>query len=361
LHTLKATPTNIITGSLGAGKTTFILNLLAQKPQHERWAVLVNEFGEVGIDGALLTAASRPDEHAPEDSESPAVFIREVPGGCMCCTSGLPMQIALNQLLAIAKPDRLLIEPTGLGHPTEVLQTLREPHYQDVLNVQTTFALIDARKLAQPRWRAHPTFQEQLQIADHIVSTKSEHYTNADWQALEDYLTELQLTHVTRSDTHSSPIPLAALSGSCPRAHSEQSCHEHNHEDSHDHSHDHTHDHSHEPEQQQAIDAPQTSPINMVFNEGQGFFAYGWICEPSIAIDYDELQMTLASIAVTRLKGVLRTTQGWFSINQNDTERDIASCEPSDDSRLEFIVDDGYQAQQIAESIQIMLNVHTQD
>ena len=350
MQTLKAIPTNIITGSLGAGKTTFIRNLLAQKPQHERWAVLVNEFGEVGIDGALLTAASRPDEHPSEADNSPGVFIREVPGGCMCCTSGLPMQIALNQLLAIAKPDRLLIEPTGLGHPIEVLQTLREPHYQNVINVQTTFALIDARKLAQPRWRAHPTFQEQLQIADHIVATKSEYYTDTDWQALEDYLTELNLTTLPRSDTLKCRITLTALSERC-----QQSCHEHEHE--HDHDHEHEHEHIH----QQAIDAPKTSPINMVFNEGQGFFAYGWICAPSIAIDYNELQSTFANIAVTRLKGVLRTTQGWFSLNFTDNERDISSCTPSDDSRLEFIVDDRYKAQQIAETIQIMLNVHRQD
>jgi len=65
-------PTNLISGFLGAGKTTAILHLLRQKPADERWAVLVNEFGEIGVDGALL---GNPDE----------VFIREVAGGCICC------------------------------------------------------------------------------------------------------------------------------------------------------------------------------------------------------------------------------------------------------------------------------------
>src|SRR5688500_14976207 len=108
---LQAIPTNIITGFLGVGKTTAILHLLKHKPQHERWAVLVNEFGEVGIDGSLLTGASAADGD---------IFIREVPGGCMCCAAGLPMQIALNRLLSKARPHRVLIEPTGLGHPAEI-------------------------------------------------------------------------------------------------------------------------------------------------------------------------------------------------------------------------------------------------
>ncbi len=103
---LEHIPTNILTGFLGVGKTTAILHLLQHKPESERWAVLVNEFGEVGIDGALI---------AGNYSEEQGVFIREVPGGCMCCAAGLPMQMALNMLLARARPDRLLIEPTGLS------------------------------------------------------------------------------------------------------------------------------------------------------------------------------------------------------------------------------------------------------
>ena len=98
----KKVPTNIITGFLGVGKTTAILNLLKNKPENENWAVLVNEFGEIGIDGALMT-----DQGA---------VIKEVPAGCMCCTAGVPMSVGINALLR-QKPHCLLIEPTGLGHP----------------------------------------------------------------------------------------------------------------------------------------------------------------------------------------------------------------------------------------------------
>ncbi|HBC56865.1 MAG TPA: cobalamin biosynthesis protein CobW, partial [Gammaproteobacteria bacterium] len=78
---LEAIPTNVITGFLGVGKSTAILNLLKNKPGNERWAVLVNEFGEVGIDGTLFSG---------KEAEKTGVFIREVSGGCMCCAAGLP-------------------------------------------------------------------------------------------------------------------------------------------------------------------------------------------------------------------------------------------------------------------------------
>ena len=97
------TRVNLITGFLGSGKTTTLLHLLAHKPANEKWAILVNEFGEVGIDGALL--ANR------------GAALKEIPGGCMCCVNGLPLQVGLNMLLKQTKPDRLIIEPTGLGHP----------------------------------------------------------------------------------------------------------------------------------------------------------------------------------------------------------------------------------------------------
>ena len=103
---LRAVPTNIITGFLGVGKTTAIAHLLTQKPEGERWAVLVNEFGEIGIDGSLFSGKS---------SEEIGVYISEVPGGCMCCASGLPMQIALNILLKRAQPDRC-VSRSRRGH-----------------------------------------------------------------------------------------------------------------------------------------------------------------------------------------------------------------------------------------------------
>lgn len=126
---IKAIPTNLITGFLGSGKTTAILHLLANKPKGETWGVLVNEFGEIGIDGAMMSGKG--------------AVVREVPGGCMCCVAGLPMQIGLNMLIARSKPDRILIEPTGLGHPEQILQTLSGEHYGEVLDLKASICLVD--------------------------------------------------------------------------------------------------------------------------------------------------------------------------------------------------------------------------
>ena len=113
----KAVPTHIISGFLGAGKTTLLQYLLTQKPEHETWAVLMNEFGQIGVDQQLIT-------------QQQGYAVKELLGGCLCCSSQLPMQIALSRLLSETQPDRLFIEPTGLGHPAQLLEQLTEPHWQ---------------------------------------------------------------------------------------------------------------------------------------------------------------------------------------------------------------------------------------
>ena len=110
-------PTNIITGFLGVGKTTAIQQLLKQKPAHETWGILVNEFGQIGIDGTLLSAFT---DTLTDQTER--IVVKEVPGGCLCCVAGLPMKMGLNMLISKAKPDRILIEPTGLGHLQQVIK-----------------------------------------------------------------------------------------------------------------------------------------------------------------------------------------------------------------------------------------------
>ena len=99
-------PTNLITGFLGVGKTTAVIDLLKRKELGSRWAVLVNEYGDVSIDGALI-----------EGSEPEGVTVREVGGGCVCCASAPYLPVALHLLLLEAKPERLIIETTGLGPP----------------------------------------------------------------------------------------------------------------------------------------------------------------------------------------------------------------------------------------------------
>ena len=262
-------PTNIISGFLGVGKTSAILNLLAQKPETEHWAILVNEFGEIGIDGSLL-------EGNKKEGESVAIF--EVPGGCMCCTAGLSMQIALSRLLANDRPDRLLIEPTGLGHPREVLEILCSESYKNVLSVQKTLTLVDARKLRENRFVENEIFQQQIVIADTIIGNKMDLNDHMDEEILRNYVKQLNgpITWLVFTDVKA-------------------------------------------------------------INNGDGFNSIGWRFSPEKVFNYQKLFSLFDGLIVDRMKAVLITDNGVFGFNLTPdafTETEFDECS---ESRIELI------------------------
>ena len=308
------TPTNIITGFLGVGKTTAILHLLKHKPVGERWAVLVNEFGEVGIDGALLEGADGNDE---------AVFIKEVPGGCMCCAAGLPMQVALNVLLKQARPQRLLIEPTGLGHPKEVLQVLGAAHYQQILDVQHTVTLVDARKIAEPKYTSHPIFVQQLEVADVIVANKIDQYQKSDLSTLAAYL--------DKQGWGNKPLLSVAMGQLAPDCLEGKA--------------------SHSLEQGIALSAMQavnlTAMTQQVFpacgylsyerKEG-GFSTKGWRFSEDIAFNRQALYQLIAATPMQRIKGVFITDKGVRGYNVTEDALSEIPLHEAVESRVEIIV-----------------------
>ncbi|MEM0909475.1 MAG: GTP-binding protein [Pseudomonadota bacterium] len=348
---INAVPTNIITGSLGAGKTTLIQSLLKQKPSNQRWAVLVNEFGEVGIDNAIIDGAMT------SPTEKTGIFVKEVPGGCMCCTSGLPMQIALNLLLQEAKPDRLLIEPTGLGHPTEVLAALSAPHYRSVLKLQATFTLIDAAKLSSKKWAEHPTFQEQIRIADVIVKTKTQAYTTDDAKRLNKYLDSLNVKHIPIIDASSKSISMSELAKPNAFLIGQQNYHKHAHV-SHDH--DHQHDRQQRKDRTLEIETQVLAqPIIKIANHGEGFFSFGWICAPDRHFDVKVASKVFESLEVERLKAVLLTEDGAASFNLSANQLSIDHSNYRNDSRLEFICASKQEADHACQIIEKGLTLYT--
>ncbi|TVQ74458.1 MAG: GTP-binding protein [Chromatiaceae bacterium] len=154
---------NLITGFLGAGKTTAILHLLAHRPAHERWAVLVNEFGEVGIDGEILA-----------DAAGDEIRVREVSGGCICCTGAMNLRVALTKILREIRPDRLLVEPTGLGHPTGIVDTLRDPWLASAARLGNITCIVDPAGFSQERLEKSLIYKDQLTLADVVVINKTD-------------------------------------------------------------------------------------------------------------------------------------------------------------------------------------------
>lgn len=320
---ISGVPTNIITGFLGVGKTSAILNLLKKKPEDERWAVLVNEFGEIGVDGSLFQG---------QHKKGQGVYISEVPGGCMCCAAGLPMQTALNQLLSRAKPDRLLIEPTGLGHPIEVMQTLSSKYYRDVLSLQKILTLVDARKLRDRRYTEHETFNQQIAIADIVVGNKQDLYADGDASALEAYAKEQCFPGVQLIFTEQGVIKPGDLEGgtsSTVQAH---------------------HHHHHEENLKPALydmPIPECGFLKAV-NQGEGFYSIGWRFTQELIFDRHKLSSFFSKLSVERMKAAVITDCGAISYNLTAdalTESELDVCT---ESRIEIIaadIDDNWETE----------------
>ncbi|CAK1717123.1 Zinc chaperone YeiR [Vibrio crassostreae] len=307
-------PTNIITGFLGVGKTTAILNLMKSKPADENWAILVNEFGEIGVDGSLIQG---------NDSKQ-QVFIREVPGGCMCCAAGLPMQIALNQLLSEAKPDRLLIEPTGLGHPKEVLEVLSSEHYRKVLSLQKNVTLVDARKLSDARYFEHDTFNQQITIADTIVGNKVDLYQSGDEEKLAEYVAQVCHPDTKLIFAHHGKIPFGEFDGDTNFYHHQ--------------AHGHHHHHHHEQDKPLASELPMPeSGMIKTSNQGEGFESMGWRFAADKLFDRQQLLKVLVGLKAERMKAVFITQSGIFGYNLTEdglTESELDECA---ETRIEVI------------------------
>ena len=170
---LSQIPTHLIAGPLGAGKTSLLQAVLAQRPTVERWAILINEFGQIGLDQALLGA-----------SADDGVSLSEIPGGCLCCVNGVPFQVGLTRLLRKARPDRLWIECSGLGHPVSLLQQLADPPWQGVLDLQPLVMVCEASQLLTDE--SLPAVQLQaLPLAGLLIANKADQLDHLQQQALQ--------------------------------------------------------------------------------------------------------------------------------------------------------------------------------
>lgn len=182
---LSKLPVTVITGFLGSGKTTLIRHLM-QNPQGLRLAVIVNEFGDVGVDGEILKSCAIPD--------CPAENIVELANGCICCTVADDFIPTIEALMALdPRPDHILIETSGLALPKPLLKAFDWPDIRSRITVDGVIALADAEAVAAGRFapnvaavdaqRAaddsldHETplsevFEDQISCADIILLTK---------------------------------------------------------------------------------------------------------------------------------------------------------------------------------------------
>jgi len=305
---LKNIPTNVITGFLGVGKTTAILELLKHKPQQESWAVLVNEFGKVGIDGQML--------------QQDGVAVKEIPGGCMCCAAGVSVQVGMNALLAKARPDRLLIEPTGIGHPKKIIRQLSQPPFDQILDMRACICLVDPRHLKDERYTGNDYYNEQLEIADVLVANKTDQCADTDKAAFEQLLQTRQPTAsgwVTQGQLDASWLDLphtSHASGSILQATIQADL----------------------DDEIDAIRLEENESYRRLENRSGDYASSGWLFADNTVFQQQKLITLFNAMDTERIKASLRTDQGNSIFNSVANDMTLTAMDAAPENRIEIIM-----------------------
>ena len=251
---MEKTKIDIISGFLGAGKTTLIKKLLKDAFQGEQVVLIENEFGEIGIDGGFLKEAG--------------IQIREMNSGCICCSLVGDFGASLKEVISKYHPARILIEPSGVGKLSDVIKAVQgvEEETGLVLNSYTT--VVDAKKCKMYMRNFGEFFNNQVEYAGAIIMSRTDIVDEAKAQASLELLREInakaaiittpieKLDGKKLLDVMEHPVSLAQelmeeeeVCPECGHVHEHGEHHHHDHEE-HEHHHDHEcgcgHDHDHE-------------------------------------------------------------------------------------------------------------------
>ena len=257
-------PATVVTGFLGAGKTTLIRHML-QNAQGKKIALIINEFGDLGVDGDILKGCG--DEVCTEDD------IVELSNGCICCTVADDFIPTMEQLLAREdKPDHIVIETSGLALPQPLVRAFNWPGISTKVTVDGVVTVVDGRAVhdgqfahnvaavdaqrAQDENLDHETplselFEDQVACADMIVVNKTDLLNAEEAGALTTRLKSESRTGVQVVKAPMAALPVDVLLGQGIGAESDlenrhEVHHHHHHDDDEDHHHDHEHQHGHD-------------------------------------------------------------------------------------------------------------------
>ena len=250
---MEKTKIDIISGFLGAGKTTLIKKLLKDAFKDEQVVLIENEFGEIGIDGGFLKEAG--------------IQIREMNSGCICCSLVGDFGASLKEVISKYHPDRILIEPSGVGKLSDVIKAVQgvEEETGLVLNSYTT--VVDAKKCKMYMRNFGEFFNNQVEYAGAIIMSRTDIVDEAKAQAAMELLREInpkaaiittpieKLEGAKILEVMEHPVSLEQemmeeeVCPECGHVH-EHGHHHHDHEEHEHHHHDHEcgcgHDHEHE-------------------------------------------------------------------------------------------------------------------
>jgi G3E family GTPase len=238
------------------------------------------------------------------------------------------MQVALNNLIAKVQPDRLLIEPSGLGHPQEIIDTLSGGQYAELLDLRAVICLLDPRRLREARYLDHPIFNDQIRIADIVVANKTDLCGEEERALFDRFVAQLQ--------------PSPQITGWTARGHLQL--------DWFDYTHAKTpvasdvaitQDHMllSNPDMPLPIVLLPGTPFARREHRGDGFSSCGWLFAAQTQFDFQRLLLLLGGLSLRRVKGVMQTDRGNFIFNADDGVLGVNEIGGNIDSVIEFIAD----------------------
>jgi len=247
------TKIDIFSGFLGAGKTTLIKKLLKEAYKGEQVVLIENEFGEIGIDGGFLKEAG--------------VEIREMNSGCICCSLVGDFGTALKEVIAKYEPQRIVIEPSGVGKLSDVIKAVQKIENEVEIKLNSFTTVVDATKCKMYMKNFGEFFSNQIEYAGTVILSRT------DKASEEKIATALEIIRGLNQTAAVITTPIEKLSGEkildtmennrslekelmdeevcpvCGGHHDHEHHHDHDHEEcgcGHDHEHEHHHDHDHE-------------------------------------------------------------------------------------------------------------------
>ncbi|MDQ7070444.1 MAG: cobalamin biosynthesis protein CobW [Rhodobacterales bacterium] len=275
-------PTTVITGFLGAGKTTLIRHILANA-NGKRIALIINEFGDLGIDGDILKGCG--DETCTDDD------VMELSNGCICCTVAEDFIPTMEKLLAReSAPDHIVIETSGLALPQPLIRAFNWPEISTRVTVDGVVTVVDGRAVADGQFahnvaaidaqRAaddgldHETplselFADQIAAADMIVVNKSDLLGAGAADTLVEKLRSESRDGVQVIKSTMGVLPIDVLLGQSAQAESNISArhevhhhhHDHDEDDHHEEDHHHEHEHSHDDFESFVVSRPEITDV----------------------------------------------------------------------------------------------------
>lgn len=251
---MERTKIDIISGFLGAGKTTLIKKLLKDAFKGEQVVLIENEFGEIGIDGGFLKEAG--------------IEIREMNSGCICCSLVGDFGASLKEVISKYHPDRILIEPSGVGKLSDVIKAVQGVAEETGLVLNSYTTVVDAKKCKMYMRNFGEFFNNQVEYAGAIIMSRTDIVDEAKAQAAMELLREInpkaaiittpieKLEGAKILEVMEHPVSLEQemmeeeVCPECGHVHEHgHHHHDHDHEEHehhHDHDHEHHHDHDHE-------------------------------------------------------------------------------------------------------------------